>query len=76
MAIVTLLPGSRNLPSQLTIGDQPVHTGEKGASFSVWTTAMLSRFTTVRRRTNRNSSSMFWTWAVTLARTSSSWLGH
>jgi len=33
MAIVTLLPGSRNLPSQLTISDQPVHTGGEGSIF-------------------------------------------
>jgi DNA-binding helix-hairpin-helix protein with protein kinase domain len=33
MAIVNLLPGSRNLPSQLTISDQPVHTGGEGSIF-------------------------------------------
>lgn len=33
MATVNLLPGSRNLPPQLTIGDQPIHTGGEGSIF-------------------------------------------
>ncbi len=33
MATVNLLPGSRNLPPQLTIADQPVHTGGEGSIF-------------------------------------------
>lgn len=33
MATVTLLPGSRNLPSQLTINNQPAHRGGEGVIF-------------------------------------------
>jgi len=33
MATVNLLPGNRNLPPQLTIADQPVHTGGEGSIF-------------------------------------------
>ena len=33
MAAVNLLPGSRNLPQQLTIDDQPIHTGGEGSIF-------------------------------------------
>ncbi len=33
MTTVNLLPGSRNLPNQLTIGDKSVHTGGEGSIF-------------------------------------------
>src|SRR3712207_4375044 len=33
MATITLVPGSRNLPNQLTISDQPAHRGGEGSIF-------------------------------------------